>query len=100
MTSTSGRLTLQFTAISAVLLAVFGAGLYTLVRQDLERGLDRELSVVSALFQERLLVELQGRTSLAADDADDLDRLLQTAGAEAEVLGPNGARLYRSRGFD
>ncbi|HVE40301.1 MAG TPA: ATP-binding protein [Planctomycetota bacterium] len=100
MTSTSGRLTIRFAAISGVLLAVFGAGLYTLVRQDLERRLDRDLAVVSALFQERFLVEMQGRSTLAPDDVDDLDRLLQTAGAEAEVRGPDGSRLYRSRGFD
>jgi heavy metal sensor kinase len=99
MTSTSGRLTVRFAAISGVLLAVFGAGLYMLVRQDLERRLARELAVASALFQERLLVELQGKPALAGDDVEDLDRLLQTAGAEAEVLNPDGSRLYRSRGF-
>ncbi len=100
MLSTSGRLTIRFAAISGVLLAVFGAGLYTLVRQDLERRQERELAVVSALFQERLLVEFQGRSTLAAEDVEELDRLLQTASAEAEVRGPEGSRLYRSRGFD
>src|SRR5204863_9204094 len=100
MTSTSGRLTIRFAAISGVLLAVFGAGLYTLVRQNLERTLERNLAILSALFQERLLAERQGRTSLAAEDVEDLDRLLETAGAEADVEAPGGARLYRSRGFD
>jgi heavy metal sensor kinase len=100
MTSTSGRLTIRFTAISGVLLAVFGAGVYTLVRQNLERSLERNLAIQSALFQERLLAELQGRPTLAAEDVEDLDRLLQTAGSEADVEAAGGARLYRSHGFD
>jgi heavy metal sensor kinase len=100
MTSTSGRLTIRFAVISGVLLAVFGAGLYTLVRQNLERDLARDLVVQSALFQERLLVELQGRSSLAAEDVEDLDRFLQTAGAEADVQASDRSRVYRSRGFN
>src|SRR5437868_4289085 len=99
MTSTSARLTVLFAAIGGVLLAVFGAGLYALLRQNLERTLERQLAVESALFQERLLVELQGRKVLAPDDVEDLDRLVRTAGAIAEIDGPDG-RVYRSRGFD
>jgi heavy metal sensor kinase len=99
MTSTSGRLTIRFAAISAVLLAVFGAGLYALVQQNLERAQERELAALSALFQERLLVELQGHRSLAPEDAEDLERLLQTAGGEADVRASDGILVYRSRGF-
>ena len=100
MTSTSGRLTALFGAIGGVLLSVFSVGLYVMVRQDLERALERDLAIQSALFQERLLVELQGRRELLPPDAEDLTLFLKTAGSEAEVEGPGGARIFRSPGFD
>src|SRR5258706_3869558 len=88
MASTSKRLTLLFTAISGILLAVSGASLYAWVRQGLETTLDRELAVQSSLFQDRYLA---GR--------DDLDHFLATTGAQAEVRSAAGAALFRSAGY-
>lgn len=88
MGSTSKRLTLLFTAISGILLAVFGASLYAWVRQGLESSLDRDVAIQSALFQDRWLA---GR--------EDLERFLETADALAEVRRSDGTVLFRSPGY-
>jgi heavy metal sensor kinase len=100
MRSTSGRLTVLFTTLFALLLGIFVASLYLWVRQSLERALERDLAMQSTQFQDRFLEELdEVRQGIHSDLAEELNPFLETAGALAEITDSSGAPIFRSPQF-
>lgn len=100
MRSTSGRLTVLFTSLYALLLGVFVASLYLWVSRSLERSLERDLAIQSTQFQERFLAELEEvRRGSHANVAEELTSFLGTTGALAEIAGNGTPPVFRSPGF-
>src|SRR5262245_4669979 len=100
MKSTSGRLTVLFTTLFALLLGVFVASLYLWVGQSLERSLERDLAVQSTQFQERFLEELdEVRRGVHTHLAGELESFLDAADAVAEITDGSPVAIFRSKQF-
>src|SRR5258706_10881290 len=95
MRSISARLTLRFALISGILLAVFAASLYAWIKQGLADRLQRDLAARFAMFQERFTAESGGTPK---EVGDELRSFLSTAGAAAEIRGPQGI-IFQSPGY-
>src|SRR5262245_59091674 len=100
MRSTSGRLTVLFTTLFALLLGVFVASLYLWVRRSLEHALERDLAIQSTQFQERFLAEMdEVRRGLHANVDEEMTNFLETTGGLAEIAHSSSAPIFRSPGF-
>ena len=100
MKSTSGRLTVLFTTLFALLLGIFVASLYLWVRQSMDRALERDLAIQSTQFQERFLEELdEVHRGIHTDLAGELEGFLETAGAMAEIGDSSPVPFFRSSKF-
>ncbi len=99
MRTVSGRLTLLFVLLSAVLLAVFSGSLYLWLGEAQERDLQRELATQSRIFQERFIEEHEEvRRGVHSNLTEEIDQLLEASGGRAEVRLPDGRQVYASPG--